>query len=265
MPEVEFQAGTFCWVDNTSNDPGKAKEFYSGLFGWDLEDFPIDDKQTYTMARLSGRDVGAISPAQDQSAPPSWNTYIGVTSADETAEKVRSAGGTVLMDPFDVFDQGRMFGAQDPTGAYFFLWEPKATSGWGIVNEPGTVIWNELATRGKDKAALFYQDAFGWGAGENPYAAPDDPQGIDYTVFAIGEAPIGGAMEIGEDWPADIQPHWVVYFSVDDTDATVSKAVELGGQVVTPPMETPAGRMAQIADPNGAQFSIIKMAPPPDA
>src|SRR6476469_10356855 len=85
--EDRYIPGVPCWVDTTQPDPEAAVAFYGGLFGWELEQtMPAGAPGSYHVARLGGGDVAAIS-SQPQGAPPAatWNTYMWVTDADETA------------------------------------------------------------------------------------------------------------------------------------------------------------------------------------
>ena len=148
--------GVPCWVDTSQPDPDAAAAFYSGLFGWEVEDLmPAGSAAKYLVARLRGGDVAAISSAADgDAAPAAWNTYVWVDSADETAVKVREAGGAVVLEPFDVFEAGRMAVCTDSEGAAFSLWQAKEHRGARIVNEAGAVNFNGLHTRDLDGAAI---------------------------------------------------------------------------------------------------------------
>lgn len=118
----EYEPGTPSWVDLSSPDPDAAAGFYGELLGWETEDqMPLDMPGQYFMCRVRGRDVAAIGTQQAEDAPPMWNTYVSVASADESAATVRKSGGTVLGEPFDIFDAGRMVLALDPAGASFCL------------------------------------------------------------------------------------------------------------------------------------------------
>src|SRR3954471_18768609 len=102
--------GVPCWIDTTQPDPEAAVAFYGELFGWQFEDvMPPGSPGKYFVARLRGGDVAAVS-SQPEGGPPAaaWNTYVWVADADETAAKVRAAGGSVLSEPMDVGDAGRM-------------------------------------------------------------------------------------------------------------------------------------------------------------
>jgi Predicted enzyme related to lactoylglutathione lyase len=117
----EYKPGTFCWVELATSDNQAAKTFYTKLFGWTFLDHPMGPDMVYTMLQLNGKDVGALyklMPDQvSMGVPPNWLSYLSVTSADESTEKAKAAGATVLKEPFDVMTVGRMSIIQDPTGA----------------------------------------------------------------------------------------------------------------------------------------------------
>lgn len=252
--------GRFCWVDLGTTDTADAKRFYAGLFGWSFEDRPIGNGQFYTMLFSGGKSVAALyqQDAQQQAMgiPPTWLSYISVESADRAAERTRTLGGTVLMDPFDVLDVGRMAMIQDPTGAVVALWEPRKHRGAELVGEPNSLAWNELATTATGRAAEFYAGLLGWGAELQQYGP------IQYTVFRQGNELSGGMLAIAPEW-GPVPPHWLAYFAVADCDATVAEAERLGGSVQTPAQDIPGvGRFAMLHDPQGAAFAVIRFETP---
>ena len=155
--------GVPCWVDTSQPDPHAALGFYAGLFGWEFQNIMPESESGYFVGRIRGKDVGAVAGVAE-GAPPvaTWNTYIWVESADQTASKVVTAGGSALTEPFDVQDHGRMAVLADPEGAGFCVWEARAHRGAAIVNEPGSVNFNGLQTRDLDRAKAFYGEVFGW-------------------------------------------------------------------------------------------------------
>jgi predicted enzyme related to lactoylglutathione lyase len=257
MPEMtKYAPGTPSWVDLGTPDPADASRFYSGLFGWSITDGP-PEAGGYRMCMLDGKPVAGLGPQMNTDMPPWWTTYISVADADETAAAIKADGGTVMMDPFDVLDVGRMAVAADPAGAVFSIWQPRLHAGAGIVNEPNTMCWNELTTREPQHSVEFYGAVFGWTAKLLPMP------GVDYTEFHIGDRGVAGMMPmVGDAWPAEIPNHWMVYFAVDDCDAAASLVEELGGKVVVPPTDVPPGRFAVLNDPQGAVFSLIALRPP---
>jgi predicted enzyme related to lactoylglutathione lyase len=257
---VDYKPGTFCWVELGTIDGEAAKKFYTGLFGWDSTDSPIGPGMVYTMLKLEGKDVGALyqmpSEMTSQGIPPSWLSYVFVTSADESAAKAKELGATLTKEPFDVMTVGRMAVVQDPTGAVFALWQAGTHQGAGIVNVPNTLCWNELSTPDTEKAGDFYTGLFGWGKNVQQMGP------MTYTSFMNGDRPAGGMYKPGPEM-RNVPPHWLVYFAVDDTDAKLNKATELGGKTISPAMDIPGtGRFAVVQDPQGAVFGIIKLTTP---
>lgn len=262
---TEYRAGTPSWVDHSSPDPGAAAEFYGALFGWDTADqMPEGSDGQYFMATLRGKNVAALGSNPVEGIPPVWNTYITVESADDAAAAVKAAGGMVAMEPFDVFDAGRMAACADPAGAFFMVWQPKENIGAELVNEPGTLAWNELTTSDVEGSKEFYGKVFGW------QPATMEMAGGEYTVWNHGgmemkQAPpeeggtgLGGMISNAA-LPEGTPDFWQVYFGVDDADASAAKATELGGSVMAPAFDVEGvGRIAVLADPQGAVFAIIK-------
>jgi uncharacterized protein len=259
MPE--YAPGTPSWVDLSSADPNASAAFYGELMGWSAtETGPADETGGYRMFQYDGKNVSGVMGHMQEGQPTAWTTYISVTDADETASKVRDAGGSVIVEPMDVLDIGRMAVFSDPTGAVFGIWQPKSFKGAELVNEPGSLCWNEVLTRDADTDKPFYQQVFGWTAGRPQFeGAPDT-----YTVWEVDGRPVGGMMQMSDEYfPAEVPPHWSVCFAVEDADATVAKARELGATIANGPMDMPIGRFAGIIDPQGASFAIMQPAPSP--
>jgi predicted enzyme related to lactoylglutathione lyase len=279
MPERDgYIPGVPCWVDTSQPDPEAALDFYSGLFGWKFEDaMPPESEGRYFIARLRGGDVAAVGSIPEAAPPMAmWNTYVWVESADETASKVRDAGGGVMMEPFDVMEAGRMAVFTDPEGAAFCVWQANQHKGAKIVNEHGAVVFNTLNTRDAESAKSFYGSVFGWttlalGSGEM-WTLPGYGDHLEEGTPGLRESMARMGAPAGfEDVVAAINPiandqtdtpaHWSVTFAVDDADATAAKATELGGKVVVAPFDAPWVRMAVISDPQGATFIASKFVP----
>ena len=117
------------------------------------------------------------------------------------------------------------------------------------------LIWNELATTDTTKAGAFYSGLFGWGLDKQTFGP------MEYTIFQNGERGAGGMFELTPEM-AGVPPHWLAYFSVDDCDAKVKKATELGAKTIKPADDIPGvGRFAILQDPQGAVFAVIKTEP----
>ncbi|MFZ5472297.1 MAG: VOC family protein [Myxococcota bacterium] len=256
MEVTTHRPGTFCWVDLNTTDPVAAKRFYSELFGWKTEDLPTP-AGPYTMLRIGNDDVAALSALSAEmkkaGARPSWTSYVLVKDLEETTRKVTGAGGKVVMPPMEVMDVGRMAMIQDPTGATLALWQAKKHAGAKRVNEPGALCWNELNTRDLGKAGKFYETVFGW-----KQKLSETP--VKYVEFQAQEKSIAGMMELGKEL-AGVSPHWQVYFEVKDIDASAQRIKSLGGKILVEPRDIPkVGRFAVAQDPQGAVFSLLKMA-----
>jgi predicted enzyme related to lactoylglutathione lyase len=251
--EVErYEHGVPSWVDLGTPDIPKAIEFYSGLFGWQIEQGP-PEAAGYSTALLRGRPVAGLGP-QMNPGPPYWTTYVTVDSAEEAVARAKANGGNVLMDPMDVMEFGRMAIFADPVGAVISVWEAKAMAGAGIVNEPNSYSWSELVTTDIAQSKEFYGAVFGWGSETHGEGGP-----MPYTEWKIGDRSVGGMMPKPPMMPAEVPPYWGVYFAVDGTEAAMDKVKELGGQVIMGPMDVEPGRLAVVADPQGAVFNIITL------
>jgi predicted enzyme related to lactoylglutathione lyase len=253
--KTEYPPGSPAWVDLGTPDPAAAKTFYQSLFGWELQDMG-PDAGGYMIATLRGKQVAGVGPQMGPpGAPPWWTTYVYIEDADTTAKSIEAAGGKVMMPPFDVMDAGRMAVFTDPEGAVCAIWQPNQHRGAQLVNEPGTLCWNELASRDVEGAKRFYGAVFGW-VGDTQTMGD-----MTYTEWKLNGESIGGMREIGPMDPPDLPPNWLVYFATDDTDATVAKVSAGGGNVMVPPTDIPPGRFAVVTDPQGTIFALIKMNP----
>jgi uncharacterized protein len=255
MPELtKHEPGSFSWIELATTDTAGGKAFYTALFGWTFVDTPAGPDMVYTRFQLRGKDVAALYPQpkeqRDQGVPPNWGSYVSVESADGTAAKARELGGRVLLEPFDVFDYGRMAVVEDPTGAIFSIWEARTHIGVQVLGEPNSLCWNELYTRDTAAALKFYSALFAW--------RPKTDAG-GYTEWLISDRAVGGMIQIAPEW-GPMPPNWTPYFLVEDCDATAQRALQLGGRQLVPARDIEnVGRFTMIQDPQGACFAIIKL------
>jgi predicted enzyme related to lactoylglutathione lyase len=249
----QYPQGTFAWADCSSTDTARSKAFYVALMGWTAEDLPIGDGLFYTMFKQNGLNVAGLGPSMTEGMPSVWTSYVSVNNADAAAAKVKELGGTVMMEPMDVFENGRMMLLQDPTGAVLGMWQPKNHIGASLVNTPGAMTWNELSTRDLDTARAFYTKLFGW-------EASVDSTG--YTTFRNNGRSNGGAMQMDDSWGA-MPPVWSAYFSVADIDATLAKVEPNGGRVFMGKTDAgEVGAFAVVGDPTGAVCSFMQLNEP---
>jgi predicted enzyme related to lactoylglutathione lyase len=255
--KTSYKPGTFCWIDLGTPDQDAAGEFYGALFGWQLkEDENPEQTGGYRSAQLGDNAVGGVMKLMEEAQPPAWTSYVCVEDAEATAAKVREAGGNVLYEPMQVLEYGKMAVFADPAGAVFATWQPGVNIGADVIGEPGAMSWNELNTRDPEAAKSFYADVFGWSFEEKQY------EGGRYTIIQLGEETVGGLLDITERVPAEIPAHWLVYFAVEDADATIEEARRRGGEIPAGPFDmSEVGRIAVVKDPWGAWFAVIQPDP----
>jgi predicted enzyme related to lactoylglutathione lyase len=263
MPErTSYAQGTPSWVDLSSPDVEASEAFYGALFGWDSDgatEAP-EDSGGYEIFTLHGKRVAGIGPLMAPDQPIVWSTYLAVDDADEVAGKAVAAGGRLVIEPMDVLQAGRMAGFVDTSGAFVGVWQAREHIGAEVVNEPGAVGWNDLMTRDTAAAEAFYPAVFGI------EAAPWENAGSQYTVWNVDGRTVGGLVQMDENSPAEVPPHWMTYFIVEDADATAAMTEMLGGSIRVEPFDVPnIGRIGVLADPHGAVFSIMTAVGPADA
>lgn len=248
-----WPAGTPCWVDISADDQEATRAFYAGLFGWTY-DIQSPEFGGYALAKMDGHLVAGLGGKMDAGHPTAWTTYLASDDAAATAEKITEAGGTVIAAPMDVGPMGTMCIAADPTGAVFGTWQAGQVIGAELVNQAGGIVWNEQLSRDLDAAKAFYAAAFGLAA----QPIPDSPE-VPYNTLHASGPPVGGIGALAEDSPAELPANWLTYFAVLDTDAVVAKATELGGAVLDPASDTPFGRRATLAGPEGEAFAVMSV------
>jgi predicted enzyme related to lactoylglutathione lyase len=247
-----YAPGTPSWVDLTTPDLDAALRFYGGVLGWEFEDAG-EEAGHYHQAFVRGKRVAGIGPVQPGGPPMAvWTTYLSGTDVDAHAAAIKRAGGQVVVEPLEIFDQGRMLVGADPDGAMFGLWEPGSHHGSELVNENAAPSWNELLTNDLDTAMGFYGSLF-------DYEFEPIPD-VEYRMLKVGGDVVGGMYRIGPPLPEGTPPSWLNYFHLDDVDAGFTRVRELGGEVLGEPRDTPYGRLAQVRDPQGGVFSLIKSA-----
>jgi hypothetical protein len=246
-----YEPGTFCWADLSTADVEGAKAFYGDLLGWEFRDDEIPGGGTYTMCYVGGDDVAAMVEQNQQ--PGHWNHYVSVGSADGATAEARRLGATVLEEPFDVMDVGRMAVLADPDGAVFCVWEAREHAGAARVNDPGCMTWNDLQSRRPEEAAAFYAGLFGW----SMEPITEDGRTVYVTIKNSAGRMNGGIMPTTET-SAEAPSFWLIYFTVPSCDAAVARTEELGGCVLAGPMEPGFGRIAVLSDPQGAPFAVFE-------
>ncbi|WP_416418186.1 VOC family protein [Paenarthrobacter aromaticivorans] len=259
MPSPDITPGAPCWIDLMTSDTEKAKSFYSALFGWTYETGDQEKYGGYITASKDGRMVAGIMQKQaDMGAMPDvWSTYLRTDDIKATTEAAAAHGGQVLLEPMEVPEQGSMAMFGDSSGAAIGAWQFGEMKGYEVAAESGAPAWHELLAKDYESAVSFYQSVFGWET-----AVMSDTPAFRYTTLGAGNDAKAGIMDAAGFLPDQVPSMWSVYFAVDDTDATVERAVSLGATVLQAAEDTPFGRLATLSDPTGAAFKVIQsMAP----
>lgn len=129
-----------------------------------------------------------------------------------------------------------------------------------MANKHGDFIWYELMTSNADGAREFYSAVVRWDI-EGTTSAP-----MDYRMISASDGPVAGMMPLTDEMQSGgARPCWLGYILVDDADKCADAIMAAGGSIHMPPWDIPGvGRMAFIADPQGAMFYIMKPTPPAD-
>jgi predicted enzyme related to lactoylglutathione lyase len=257
MPKPDITPGSPCWIDLMTTDPAASQNFYNQLFGWTYETGDEEKYGGYTIASKDGAMVAGLMKNDGTSGyPDMWSTYLRVEDINATSEAAAANGGQVFLAPMEVPEQGYMGMVGDSSGAAVGLWQFGGHTGFQLQGETGAPVWHELLTRDYDGAVKFYQDVFGW----ETDVMSDTPE-MRYTTLGSGDNARAGIFDASGFLPEGVPSNWRVYFGVDDADATIALAQELGGAVVSPAEDTPFGRMATLTDPTGAMFLIAQELP----
>jgi predicted enzyme related to lactoylglutathione lyase len=240
-------------------DRHSARDFYGRLFGWEFEE-GSPDTGYYTTARLDGHAAAGIGEAAPGTGapPPAWTTYLATTDVEAAAARATAAGAQVLVAPMAVMGLGSMAVLADPAGAVVGLWQAGSHTGFDVVGVPGSVVWSEVMGLDAVTSRAFYTAVFDYGVVD--MSGP----GFVYASLRVGETEVAGIGEYGEGSPSptgDTSPTWSTYFGVVDCDASAALVTSLGGEVLSPPTDTPFGRIAVVRGRFGETFAMLAEIP----
>jgi len=236
---ADFTEGVPCWVDAQLPDVEAGKRFYGELFGWTF----AEGYGPSGLAHLDGEPVAGLTPKLDGRMPTVWTVYFATPDVIGLSRRIMDAGGQVITTPTAVGlsgELGTMALVTDPEGAVFGLWQAGTLPGFGKRHQRGTFCWAELYARDTTAVDRFYGTLF-HDALFGPDATPD-----------FGRAPVSDV------FPAEMPPHFLVHFGVEDCEAVLGTVNRLGGRVQATPFDTSYGRVAVVTDNQGASFAVLQ-------
>lgn len=255
--------GAPVWIDLGTHDIDGAVAFYSELFGWDFQE-GNPEFGGYRMIHKDGQLIGGAmttlmgpeGPSEEPQGPTAWSVYLRTSHAESTVQKAVDHGAQVIVPAMDISDMGKMAMVADPAGAVIGLWQPGTLDGIEQYAQAGAPCWFEAMTMDFDAAQAFYRDVFAWDMHENPTQTESAPH-VRYVTHGTGQNTAAGLCEAINFMPEGTPSFWRVYFGTDDLEKTLNTLQKLGGTVQHPATDTPFGRLATVADPQGASFQII--------
>jgi predicted enzyme related to lactoylglutathione lyase len=246
--------GAPCWIDLTTSDIGRARDFYGTVFGWTFEDAG-PEYGGYFNASKSGRPVaGLMANRSEFQSPDNWATYFHTADIKATMSAVNVAGGSVCLDTMEVPAKGYMSLAIDPSSAFFGLWQPLAHRGFELIGEAGAPVWHQLTTRDYRAAIDFYRDVLGWQTEQI-----SDTDEFRYTTAWFNDQQLLGVMDGANFLPENVPSNWSTFFGAEDVDKTLQVIGGNGGAVSCPAHDTPYGRLAEATDPTGVIFNLSSL------
>ena len=248
--------GAPTWIDLGTNNLHAAQQFYTTVFGWSFEDMG-EDFGHYNIIQSEGAPVGGAmdlsNTPEGPDSPPTWGVYLNVPDLAATTELVSTHGGQVIYEPMPVGDMGSMAVYLDATGAMIGGWQANTFPGTALTGKPGTPVWFEIMSTDFDTSVDFYQKVFGW---ELTAIPGGEEEGMRYSTHGAGDDAVAGICDASGFLPAGTTSYWRFYLGVSDADVIAAAITENGGQILDGPEESPFGRFATVADPQGAQFQI---------
>jgi predicted enzyme related to lactoylglutathione lyase len=193
--------------------------------------------------------VAALRSRQNEQTPAAWTVHLATADATSSVALIEAAGGTMIVNPAPVGERGVTALAVDPEGAVFGLWQSGTHQGFQQTRQPGSFTWTEVHVRDTARADAFYDDVFGYTTSD---AGPDlrlwAPAGAEFGP----DTAFGGRKLLSHEGPA----YFEAFFAVADADIAAERAEQLGGKVIQAPFDTPFGRLAVLADNQGAAFMV---------
>ena len=217
MEVDRYEPGVPSWVDLGTPDIPKAIEFYSSLFGWQIEQGP-EEAGGYSICLLRGKPVAGLGP-QMNPGPPYWTTYVNVVSVDEPSARPSRRAATSSWTAMDVMDVGRM-GIFAGSGRRRDLAVGAQGPHRGGHRQRAQQLQLERARHHRHRDV---EDSSTARCSAGGLQTHGEGTPMPYTEWKVGDRSVGGMMPKPPMMPAEVPPHWGVYFSVDGTEAAIDK------------------------------------------
>lgn len=250
---VDAPLGAPVWIELSSSNLAASHAFYSALFGWEIEPANPDFGGYTNWLHDGERIAGSMNKPEGQPGPDSWLVYLASADCEATVAAAEAAGAQVIVPAMPVLDLGKMAFVIAPDQSVVGVWQPESHRGFGHIDEPGAPGWFELHTHDYDNALAFYTSVFGW----TTDVMMDTPE-FRYSRMIDGDTLLAGIIDAVPHMDSEFPSHWEIYFEVTDLDTSSAKIVELGGQILTPPHDSPFGRLGLFVDCTGALFKLVQ-------
>jgi predicted enzyme related to lactoylglutathione lyase len=236
-------------------DVERAEAFYGKLLGWKFRKMGTGDS-AYTLAYLGDEPMAGIvrvGAKGSELKQARWIGFISVPDVSKAQRLVVSEGGKVLVGARSLPKRGDLAIFADREGAIFGVMSSSSGDVEDFLSEIGDWIWAQFLSREGDKAATFYSSVGGSSVLEAP-----KPDGAKRWLLVSQGYARASIVEIPRD-RADARPGWLGYIRVADVGSTVALAQRLDGRVlIEPRADLFDGKVALIADPNGALFGVLQ-------
>ncbi len=252
-PSAEHHRGKVVFAELVTPDLDAARRFYGGLFGWSFQDAG-GGVNRFTQASVNGRVVaGIVQRPLPSGRRPAWLTFMAADDAAKAAALATHSGAKLLFEPHRIANLGQEAILADPQGAVFAVLASSSGDPPDLLAEPGEWIWSSLITTDPDADASFYRSLFGYEVFNLP-----DAQDARHLILASESYARASVNPIPPSRP-NARPRWVSYVRVEDATAMAARVAAMGGRVVLPPqLDRHGGKIALVADPQGALFGLLE-------
>jgi predicted enzyme related to lactoylglutathione lyase len=243
------EPGSVRWFDLLTEDAATASAFYGDLFGWDVQ----RQQEGRYLVIHEGELIAGISQIEStlpEISEATWLIGVVVDDLQASVDAARRLNGRVLKDVTMAENLAHWAVIEDPQGGQLLLLDPVRLRDLGAEPGPGHLVWTELWTTDVSASSRFYSDVVGWDRADREHTDGD------YALFETDGEPRAGLVAIETE---EIDTGWAPYIGVDDLDATLVRARELGGEVVLEPSpDLYDGLVAVVVDPTGVGFLIYQ-------